>query len=178
MTDDVERLLTESGLNGDDQLRRALTQLQADSTSTRPTPSPELSELLTSSRPVFVFRKHRGTLTALIVIGAVSGGVTAAAAASPEVRASVQHVFEVVTGAHPDSPATPTGTSSPRPETVPGGSAPGQQSSSPSGSPSAHPTTGVGNGAPKPTPGASHRPKAPNTHAASPPAEHGQGHRP
>ncbi len=176
MSDEVDRLLAEADMSESEALRRALTQLQSDATSVRPIPSAELSELLVRRREPSRLRKHRGTLTALIVIGAVGTGVTAAAA-SPEVRAGAAQVFQIVTGAKPvvTNPAKdPSPSATTNPVTV----VPDPDRSSPPGTPTSHPTTGVGNGAPKPTPQVSHRPQAPNSHAATPSPGHGQEHRP
>lgn len=103
MSDPVSRFLSENDISDDDALRSLLTQLERDATSVRPMPSPALATLLARpSRPSAIGR-HRGAITALLVVGTLGIGVTAAAA-SPDVRAAAQHVFQTVTGTVP--PAT------------------------------------------------------------------------
>lgn len=176
MSDEIERLLSEVGMSDDEVLRTALVRLHDDATSQRPVPSAELSQLMVARRSPSLLRRHRGALTAVIVIGTLGAGVTAAAA-SPDVRSGVQHVFQIVTGTGRSSTVPPT-SPSPSPtahrETTP----PEPQPSSTPAAPTGHPTTGVGNGAPKPTPGPAHTSPGRGNHSPTPTPGSDRGNRP
>jgi hypothetical protein len=97
MTDPIEQLLSETDMVGDKVLHDFLTELQQTGTSVRPMPSAELAALMTPISQRSTLRRRGAIITALIVVGTVGVGVTAAAA-SPEVRAATTQVFQSVIG--------------------------------------------------------------------------------
>ena len=97
MTDPIEQLLSETDMVGDKVLHDFLSELQQTGTSVRPMPSPELAALMTPISQRSTLRRRGAIITALIVVGTVGVGVTAAAA-SPEVRAATTQVFQSVVG--------------------------------------------------------------------------------
>ncbi|MEO7720596.1 MAG: hypothetical protein ABIS08_01620 [Pseudolysinimonas sp.] len=98
MTDQVDRLLAEAQLTDDPQLRGMLIELHRAATSVRPMPSAELTSLMTPRRRRPRTRRRGGLVTAMVAVGMLGVGVTAAAA-SPEVRSAAQQAYQVVTGA-------------------------------------------------------------------------------
>jgi hypothetical protein len=113
MTDPIDRLLFEVRMSDDDELRQLLTEFREESTSVRPIPSAELAVLMGKARPRTAIRRHGGVVTALIVVGTLGVGATAAAA-SPEVRAAVQHAYQAVTHTLPPVMTAPNPHGSPR----------------------------------------------------------------
>ena len=97
MTDQIDRLLAEAQMTDDPELRGLLAELHRAATSVRPMPSAELSALMLPGRRRPALGR-RGVVTALVVVGMLGAGVTAAAA-SPDVRSAAQQAFQVVTGA-------------------------------------------------------------------------------
>lgn len=98
MTDQIDRLLAEAQLDDDPALRELLTELHRAATSVHPIPSAELSALMTPTQGGPSMRRRAGVITALVVVGTVGMGVTAAAA-NPLVRDAAQRAYQVVTGA-------------------------------------------------------------------------------
>ena len=97
MTDHIDRLLAETQLGDDSELRDLLTELHRSATSVHPLPSAELSALMTPGRGRSSMRRRAGVVTALIVVGTLGVGVTAAAA-NPAIREAAQRAYQVVTG--------------------------------------------------------------------------------
>lgn len=181
MTDPIDRLLFEEGMSDDAELRGLLAELRRDATSVHPMPSAELAALMAPARPQSAIRRHRGVVTAVIVIGTLGVGATAAAA-SPEVRAAAQQVFQAVTGTvlpgttvpgltgnHGGPGSTPTpsrsASASPHPDAT---QHPG---------PSDHPGNGATNAA-TPDPARSHAPGAGHATPEPTPGSPGKGHKP
>jgi hypothetical protein len=140
---DDERIVTDllKAIEGDaDILRPVLLDLRSLANGPVPVPSPELAKLLLGSTvvPLDTRRRtrRRAAIFSLAVIAAMGVGTTAAAAMSPEFRATTQHVITgIVTG------LTPGATSSVKPTPTPEPS----NGNAPVGSTSEHPT-------PHPTP--------------------------
>lgn len=180
MSDPIDRLLFEEGMGDDAELRGLLAELKRDATSVRPMPSAELAALMVPARPRSAVRRHRGLVTAVIVIGTLGVGATAAAA-SPEVRAAAHQVFQAVTG------AVLPGTNVPGPHR---GSSPAStptpaRSNAASPHPTAtdhpgrgdHPGNGTTNAA-TPAPASSHAPGAGRATPEPTPGDPGKGHKP
>jgi hypothetical protein len=180
MTDPVARFLSENGMSNDAALHDLLTQLESDATSVRPIPSPELVALMATTRRSSVVHRHRGALTALIVVGALGVGVTAAAA-SPDVRTAAQQIFQTVTGAvrqttdpaiNRESPTTPSEKPKPNPA----------QSAHPNASdhpvPSDHPGNTAGSSHATPNPASTSPPDPENGKSTSAPGRSGGSHKP
>ena len=105
MSDLIHTMLTESELHDDVVLSQLLRELERESTSVRPMPSPALAELMRSPdghravrRPAI--RTRGAIITGAVVIGLVGVGA-GAAAASPDARsvigagvATIAHLFE------------------------------------------------------------------------------------
>jgi hypothetical protein len=148
MTDPIMQLLAEAGMSDDSALLDELIHLRESSIAVRPIPSRELALLLGRRRRSSL--GHRGVITALIVVGAVSGAATAAAA-SPDVRAAVNRAVQTVVGAIVPAPAATTTDNSvgrhPTPSNAPSphGSAPSHSGASDHPNPTNHPGGGAGN---------------------------------
>ncbi len=106
MTDPIDQLLLEAGMSDDADLRGSLLEFQRSATSVHPMPSTEVAALMEPTRPRTGLRRHSGLVTALVVIGTLGIGATAAAA-SPEVRAAAQQAFQTVTGTLPPGTTDP-----------------------------------------------------------------------
>jgi hypothetical protein len=120
MTDQIDQLLSQTGMADEAQVREFLGELQHASTSVRPLPSAELSALLVMSPRRSGAHRRRLAITALIVVGALGAGATAAAA-SPDVRAATGQAVQAVVGAFlagtgaSSTPATTGPTATPTP---------------------------------------------------------------
>jgi hypothetical protein len=89
MSESIDGLLTESGMQGDDHLRELLDELERDSIAVRPIPSAELAALLTRRpSPRRVPRSRTAVITGIVVVGVMGLGA-GAAAASPSVRSVI-----------------------------------------------------------------------------------------
>ena len=100
MTDPIKAFLLDSGIDDDPSLRSFLAQLEQEASSAAPMPSAAVSALMQPARQQSFVRRHRTAVTAIIVVGALGAGATAAAA-SPDVRTVAQQVIETVTNALP-----------------------------------------------------------------------------
>ena len=158
MTDPIEQLLFETDMAGDKVLHDFLSELQQTGTSVRPMPSPELAALMTPISQRSTLRRRGAIITALIVVGTVGVGVTAAAA-SPEVRAATTQVVQSVVGTilpglggqtpHRTNPtdATKTPAPSPTPHTATHPSSTNHPGASNHPDPNDHPGSGQSNSA-------------------------------
>jgi hypothetical protein len=181
MVDPIDLLLVESDMGDDDELRGLLAELKRDATSVRPMPSAELAALMVPARPRSAIRRHRGLVTAVIVIGTLGVGATAAAA-SPEVRAAAHQVFQAVTGVvlpGTNRPAPHGDTSAPASTPTPLRS----HAEMPHPTATDHPGRGdhPGNGATNaatPDPASSHDPGAGRATPDPTPGDPGNGHKP
>jgi hypothetical protein len=180
VADPIDLLLVEAGMSDDAELRALLADFERELTSVRPMPSAELAALMVPVRSPAAVRRRGGVITALVVIGTLGAGATAAAA-SPAVRDAAHQVFQAVTG------AVLPGTTVPGPDQKGGpGVAPTHSNpASPHPGATDHPGPGdhPGNGATHaatPDPGGSHSPKPGGGHpTADPiPGDPGNGHKP
>ncbi len=120
----VDDLLSETEETDSAGLRMVLLELRSLANGPAPEPSAELAAFLNPDIVTLASRrrrKHRPILVSLTVIAAMSLGVGAAAAASPEFRNAAQHaistaVSAITTAIHPSAPprtpANPRSTSS------------------------------------------------------------------
>jgi hypothetical protein len=185
MTDSIDQLLSEVEMHDDPQLRALLIEFQSVATSVRPMPSPALAVLLAPERPSSVVRRHRGAITALIVVGTLGFGVTAAAA-SPEVRAAAQHILQTITGTVPPTTSSPVdggghGTSSSKPASTPSpatSDSPLKPAASAHPVPSDHPGNNSNNGAGTPIPARTYEPIPGNGHSTAVASDPGKSHKP
>jgi hypothetical protein len=184
MTDSIDRLLSEVEMSDDPELRGLLIEMLRDATSVRPMPSPELAALFAPAQPRSFLPGRRGAITTLIVIGTLGVGVTAAAA-SPDVRAAAQHVFQAVTGAvHPETSGSDSGTNgisgpmrAPTPSPAHSAS-PEDSEASDQPQPRDHRNNRGGTGAATPNPPSSHEPTPGNSHATAEPTNPSNSHKP
>jgi len=176
MTDPIVQLLAEAGMSDDSALLDELIHLRERSIAVRPIPSRELASLLGRRRRLSLGR--RGVITALIVVGAVSGAATAAAA-SPDVRAAVNRAVQNVVGAIVPAPAMRITDNSvghhPKPSNAPSphASAPSHPGASDHPNPTNHPGNGVGNDPSHSHNGSTHDPDPGNDHSTSAPTDPG-----
>lgn len=189
MTDPIDELLVDAGMADDLELQGALHAFRREATSVRPLPSAELAALMTPARQRSSRARRGGAIAAIVVIGTLGVGATAAAA-SPDVRSAAQQVLQAVTGAllgttgagGPAHSGVPGATTSPSPH---GSGAPHPGASQHPG-PSDHPGRGATQAA-TPNPHASHggsggpggsgRPTAKPTPEPTP-GDPGNGHKP
>jgi hypothetical protein len=125
---DDERIVTDllTGIEGDgDTLRPLLLELRSFANGPVPAPSPELAELMDSTVVSLATRRrahHRAVIFSLAVVTAMGVGTTAAAAAvSPEFRATTQHLITgIVDGLTPGGASSVKPASTPNPSNVTG----------------------------------------------------------
>ncbi|MCU1585454.1 MAG: hypothetical protein JWM49_2010 [Microbacteriaceae bacterium] len=127
---DDDRIVTDllTAIEGDgDTLRPVLLELRSFANGPVPVPSPELAELMDSTVVSLATRRRtrrRAVIFSVAVVTAMGVGTTAAAAAvSPEFRATTQRVITgIVSGLTPPgdtSPVDPASTPNPSNVTVP-----------------------------------------------------------
>jgi hypothetical protein len=165
-------------MSGDAELHRLLNDLQKDATAIHPMPSAEVAAHMVPARRQSVISRHGAVVTALIVVGTLGVGVTAAAA-SPDVRAAAQQVFQTVTGGHLPSSTIPDplgshGASSWTPLPSRSSSASPHPNRTNHPGPTDHPGNGATNAA-SPDPGDPHTTTPGNGHASSEPIPPGVG---